>query len=69
MFDSIAALGGGEEAVRNVLPREFHTSLFMSALALMSSPVIEMLRQTLAGVRRKPSVKASELSISTSAGP
>jgi hypothetical protein len=45
MADSIQAAGGGEQAIRKVLPIWFNWPLFTVALALMASPIVDMWRQ------------------------
>jgi hypothetical protein len=42
MADAIARLPGGADFVRNTLPDEFNWRLFLTALALMSAPVVEI---------------------------
>lgn len=42
MADAIARLDQGAEAIRTTLPKEFHWQLFLTALALMSSPIAEI---------------------------
>lgn len=44
MADSLRTLSGGAEAVRHVLPVEFHWGLFLFALSLMAAPLVPMLR-------------------------
>lgn len=43
--DSLAALKGGEEAVRTVLPDRFNWPLFVVALLMMSAVLIDVIRQ------------------------
>lgn len=43
MADAMAALPGGESAVRNVLPKAFNWPLFCLGLALMAAPVAQSL--------------------------
>lgn len=43
MVDAIQVLGGGMEAVRNVLPTSFNWLLFFVALILMSAPSINIM--------------------------
>ncbi len=45
MADSIQAAGGGEQAIRKVLPTWFNWPLFTVALALMAAPIVDMWRQ------------------------
>ena len=45
MADAIAALPGGPEAVRTVLPQQFNWMLFAFAWLLMSVPIFDMTRQ------------------------
>lgn len=49
MADSIAATRRGMDAVRTVLPEQFHWFLFCVALLLMAVPVAQAGRQTLSG--------------------
>ena len=44
MTDTIGAVGGGEVAVRQVLPTTFNWSLFSVALALMAAPIFGEIR-------------------------
>jgi hypothetical protein len=45
MADALRVLPQGEEAVRQVLPVWFNWPLFLVSLALMSAPLVEMLRR------------------------
>lgn len=45
MVDGINVLPQGEEAVRQVLPQQFHTKLFLLAWIAMAAPVIDMAMQ------------------------
>jgi hypothetical protein len=45
MADSIQVAGGGEQAIRKVLPTWFNWPLFTVALALMAAPIVDMWRQ------------------------
>lgn len=45
MADAIAAMPGGADAVRTVLPKNFKVSLFVAAWAFMCFPVLDMTRQ------------------------
>jgi len=45
MADAIRALGGGEEALRRVLPLSFNWPLFVVALVLMSAVLVDLWRQ------------------------
>ena len=47
MVDAIQVIGGGMEAVRNVLPTSFNWLLFFVALILMSAPSLDMVWQLL----------------------
>ena len=43
MTDALRVAGGGVEVIRNVLPTTFNWPVFMIALALLSTPVIQEL--------------------------
>ena len=45
MADAIAVSPHGLEAIRTVLPEQFNWPLFCVALALMSAPVVQIIRQ------------------------
>jgi hypothetical protein len=45
MADAIRVSGGGVEALRNLLPEAFNWPLFLVALALMSAPVVRLVRE------------------------
>ena len=45
MVDAIRVAGQGEAALRNSLPETFNWPVFILALALMSAPVVEAVRQ------------------------
>ena len=45
MADSIRALGGGAEAVRQVLPTRFNWPVFVVAVLLMAAPIVDVCRQ------------------------
>jgi hypothetical protein len=45
MADAIAVSPHGLEAIRTVLPGKFNWPLFCVALALMSAPVVQIIRQ------------------------
>ncbi len=45
MADAIQVMGGGEEAIRNVLPTWFNWPLFIVALLLMAAPVSDLFWQ------------------------
>lgn len=49
MADAMRVAGQGEKALRNLLPEEFQTSLFLAGLALMSAPILRMLAQLVRG--------------------
>lgn len=49
MADSLDAMGGGEEALRTVLPTWFNWPLFTVALALMAAPIVDMGRRRWSG--------------------
>ena len=46
MADALRVAGGGETALRDLLPESFNWPLFLVALALMAAPVADVLRQT-----------------------
>jgi len=52
MADTIAASGGGEEAIRRVLPTRFNWPLFLVSLVLMAAPLGDLFSQVQA--RRGP---------------
>ena len=58
MADSIAASARGLDAVRTVLPEKFNWPAFVVALALMSAPLMQAGRQSLA--RRPARLQAAE---------
>ena len=45
MADSIRALGGGAEAVRQVLPTRFNWPVFVVAVLLLAAPIVDLCRQ------------------------
>lgn len=45
MADALRIVGQGEAALRNLLPEAFNWPLFILALAFMSAPVVDALRQ------------------------
>jgi len=49
MADAIRAVGGGEDALRHLLPVSFNWPLFVVALALMSAVLVDIGRQMRAG--------------------
>jgi hypothetical protein len=53
MADAIAVSPHGLEAIRTVLPEKFNWPLFCVALALMSAPVVQIIRQFLRRQRAK----------------
>jgi hypothetical protein len=57
MADAIAASHHGLEAIRTVLPDRFNWPLFCIALALMSAPVVQIIRQLWLHQRTKPEIK------------
>jgi lipopolysaccharide export LptBFGC system permease protein LptF len=44
MQDALQAAGGGETALRELLPVRFNWPLFLPALALMAAPMISLIR-------------------------
>jgi hypothetical protein len=60
MADTLAASHGGLDAIRTMLPEKFNWSLFCVALALMSAPVLQIVRQTLRP-KRAPAVMAEPI--------
>jgi hypothetical protein len=47
MTDTLRALPGGAQAVRDTLPVSFNWLLFGVALALMAAPILDLVRQKL----------------------
>ncbi len=58
MADSLRVAGGGEAALRDVLPRPFNWPLFCTALLLMAAPVT----QTLQGLCQRRELSARRVS-------
>lgn len=58
MADSLRVLSGGEAAIREVLPKQFNTSLFCVSLVLMAAPSIEICARLWLSRRQFEKIKA-----------